>query len=108
MDKNIKFRIGKYLFFPALQTLKLGQKTVKLAKKQNSLLLLLYRKKNRYLSREEALQEIWESDSFYTARSMDVYICSLRKILKEDPEVSLVTKRGVGHMLKVPSALDDD
>ena len=49
MDKNTKYRIGSYLFFPVLKLLKSGQRTVKLPEKQNALLLLLYEKRNKYL-----------------------------------------------------------
>ena len=108
MDKNTKYRIGSFLFFPVLKLLKSGQRTLKLSEKQNALLLLLYEKRNKYLSRNEALRKIWENDSFYTARSMDVYICALRQKLKDDPEVRIMTKRDTGHMLVVPSALDDE
>jgi len=51
------------------------------------------------LTRSEALTEIWNNDSYFNARSMDVYIVKLRKYLKQDPTVGLINVHGVGFKL---------
>jgi DNA helicase-2/ATP-dependent DNA helicase PcrA len=45
------------------------------------------------------LQKIWKDDSYFAARSMDVYITKLRKYLKADPTVEIVNVHGVGFKL---------
>ena len=54
---------------------------------------------NDVLPREQALQLIWHEDSYFTARSMDVYIAKLRKYLKEDPAVEIINIHGQGYRL---------
>ena len=46
-----------------------------------------------------ALKLIWGDDSYFNARSMDVYITKLRKYLKEDPSVEIVNVHGRGFKL---------
>ena len=54
---------------------------------------------NNVLDRSVALNKIWYDDSYFNARSMDVYITKLRKYLKEDPDVELINVHGVGFKL---------
>ena len=51
--------------------------------------------------REMALKRIWGTDDYFTARSMDVYITRLRKILSEDPHVNIKNIHGAGFQLVV-------
>ena len=43
--------------------------------------------------------DLWGDDSFFNARSMDVFITKLRKKLKADPSVQIVNLRGIGYKL---------
>jgi two-component system OmpR family response regulator len=54
---------------------------------------------NEVLERSTALNKIWNDDSYFNARSMDVYIVKLRKYLKEDPSVELINVHGIGFKL---------
>lgn len=56
---------------------------VVLTKKELTILLLLAQNKGRYFSREEILQQAWESDTFVGDRSVDVHIARIRKKLGE-------------------------
>jgi DNA-binding response OmpR family regulator len=44
---------------------------------------------------------VWYEDSYFNARSMDVYVTKLRKYFKDDPNVELVNVHGVGFKLLV-------
>jgi len=66
------------------------------------LLRLLCDNLNEVLDRSVALNKIWNDDSYFNARSMDVYITKLRKFLKDDPEVELINVHGVGFKLIGP------
>jgi len=74
---------------------------VELTSKENDLLLLLCRRKNQLLEREEALKAVWGDDSYFSGRSMDVYITRLRKYLKEDPNIRVDNVHGRGFQLTV-------
>ena len=54
---------------------------------------------NDVLERSIALNKIWSDDSYFNARSMDVYIVKLRKYLKEDPSVELINVHWIGFKL---------
>lgn len=53
------------------------------------------------VSRSFALKLIWGDDTYFNARSMDVYMTKLRKILKDDPSVQLINLHGEGFRLSV-------
>ena len=91
--------IGKYLFDYNRQILTIGEKEMKLTSKEAGLLRLLCTNANHVLERSVALNKIWQDDSYFNARSMDVYIVKLRKYLKEDPAVELINVHGVGFKL---------
>jgi len=91
--------IGNYTFEYNRQTLSIHGKEHKLTSKEAGLLRLLCLHANDVLDRKTALREIWNDDSYFNARSMDVYIVKLRKYLKEDPQVELINVHGVGFKL---------
>ncbi len=91
--------IGNYAFEYNRQTLTIHGKEQKLTSKEAGLLRLLCLHANDVLDRSTALREIWNDDSYFNARSMDVYIVKLRKYLKEDPQVELINVHGVGFKL---------
>jgi two-component system OmpR family response regulator len=102
VDTNQKvFKIGKYLFDAEKQHIVLGENQTKLTTKEADLLKLLCLHSNRMLDRSFALKSIWRDDSYYNARSMDVYITKLRKLLKDDPTIEIINVHGKGFKLLV-------
>lgn len=71
----------------------------KLTSKENELLRLLASELNHTVSRSHALKIIWGDDSYFNARSMDVYLSKIRKLLREDPNMQIVTLHGEGFKL---------
>lgn len=71
----------------------------KLTSKENELLRLLVSELNQTVSRSHALKLIWGDDSYFNARSMDVYLSKIRKLLKDDPKVEIITLHGEGFKL---------
>lgn len=97
-EQNI-FTIGKYIFDYSHQTLMLNNESQKLTSKEAELLKLLAENLNGILDRSIALNRIWNDDSYFNARSMDVYIAKLRKYLKDDPDIELLNVHGIGFKL---------
>ena len=77
----------------------MGKEEVKLTSKESALLKLLCQNLNEVVDRSLALNKIWFDDSYFNARSMDVYITKLRKYLKMDPTVELINVHGIGFKL---------
>lgn len=98
--ENNQFTIGKYKFDYNYQTLTLdGEEPQRLTSKESELLRLFCINFNQLIDRSSTLQKIWKDDSYFAARSMDVYITKLRKYLKGDPSVQIVNVHGVGFKL---------
>lgn len=96
------FRIGKYTFDTQKQVLVADGKMQKLTTKECDLLSLLCRHVNEILERNFALKSIWVDDNYFNARSMDVYITKLRKLLKDDPDIEIINIHGKGYKLIAP------
>lgn len=93
------FNIGKYTFDYISQTLNDGVAIAKMSGKEADLLRLLCIRKNQILTREEALLKIWNDDSYFNGRSMDVYLSKIRKYLKGDESIEIINVHGKGFKL---------
>ncbi len=93
------FHIGNFVFNFNDQTLSTDHEVLKLTTKEAHLLKLLCQNKNKTLNRSAALKIIWGDDSYFNARSMDVYITKLRKYLKIDERLNILTVHGEGFKL---------
>jgi len=95
------FKLGSYIFDAPRHLLKKNNESRKLTSKEADLLLLLCENMNETLERSVALRKVWYEDSYFNARSMDVYITKLRKYFKDEPKVELLNVHGVGFKLMV-------
>ena len=93
--------LGDFLYYPAKLRLVFQGKEQKFTPKENELMKLLCENLGRPVSRSYALKLIWGDDTYFNARSMDVYMTKLRKLLKEDPRVQLMNLHGEGFRLSV-------
>lgn len=99
-SQQTKFTIGKYDFDYDLQQLKWDDDGHRhLTSKESQLLRLFCEKMNQVTERSLALKLIWNEDTHWNARSMDVYITRLRQYLKEDPSVQIKNIHGKGYRL---------
>ena len=93
------FNLGKYKFDYNRRALIFKSEEKKLTAKEADLLRLLCLYKNQTLERSKALVNIWNDDSYFNSRSMDVYISKLRGYLKNDPKIEIVNLHGTGFKL---------
>jgi two-component system, OmpR family, response regulator len=102
----VVFNIGAFVFDAQKQVLTIDGENKKLTTKESELLRLLASNANNILERNYALKSIWEDDNYFNARSMDVYITKLRKLLKDDPNVAIINIHGKGYKLITPQGGD--
>jgi DNA-binding response OmpR family regulator len=95
------YEIGQLLFYPKRQVLQFKSQQTELSFKESELLKLLILHRDQILNRQTALRQIWGDDSIYNARSMDVFMTKLRKLLSLDPSVQILTIRGIGYKLVI-------
>lgn len=103
-EKN-EFTVGNYHFNYLLQILEINGVQQKLTSKEADLLKLLCLHLNGVLDRTFALNAIWHDDSYFNARSMDVYITKLRKYLREDDRIEIINVHGKGFKLIVKNEI---
>lgn len=97
-----QFEFGDFRFDYATRQLTHAGKAKRLTTRESELLRLLCLHQNQILKREEALKKIWGDDSYFNARSMDVFITKLRKYLKADPRLEIMNVHGMGYKLITP------
>ncbi len=103
IPQNEEIQIGKYYFNTIRLELKVCNSVQQLTEKEASLLLFLFENKNQLLKREVILKAIWDTDDFFSGRSMDVFISRLRKYFKEDQTISIESKRNLGLEFRIMS-----
>jgi len=96
-----KFVIGKCNFDYSTMELTSAEKNITLTNLENELLYRLITNKNMVLQRQRVLLDLWGDDTFFAARSMDVFITKLRKHFSDDDTISIVNIRGVGYKMIV-------
>lgn len=100
-DIPTRFEIGEYQFDSVRQLLNHRDEERKLTARESELLALLCLHVNKVLERDYALKEIWGDSSYFSGRSMDVFVSKLRKYLKHDSKVNIMSIHGRGLRLVV-------
>jgi len=73
-----------------------GSEKINLTKTEFNILVLLIMNKNRIISRDEFIDDIWRKTPFITERTVDVHITRLRKKLGKKASF-IVNKQGFGY-----------
>lgn len=95
---NIRF--GIFELDPTTYELFGDDGSVQIMRGREALVLeMLARNINNTVSCEEILNVLWKDTGFYSLRSLQVHIVSLRKILSPDPDLTLINVRGYGYRL---------
>jgi len=91
---NDQLTIGELEIDKTSYTVKVDKKEVVLPKKEFELLYFLMQNPNKVFNREELLKNIWGTDVYVLARTVDVHI---RKIREKIGEEYIKTIKGVGY-----------
>lgn len=86
--------IGDLVIDRSSYTIKMNGKEISLPKKEFELLYFLAQNPNKVFGRDELLQNIWGSDVYVLARTVDVHIRKVREKIGED---YIKTVKGVGY-----------
>lgn len=97
---NDEFSISDtVLKFKTLELISGGRRE-KLTLKEAQLLRYFISNRNKLLTREDILTEIWGEDDYFLGRSMDVFISRLRKYISGDRNIDIRTICGTGFILE--------
>ncbi|HEU4719021.1 MAG TPA: response regulator transcription factor, partial [Bacteroidia bacterium] len=95
------FLFGRWKFETAGRVLHDGKENFRLSPREAELLLALLGEKNSVVKKSVILKKIWGDDSYYNARSMDVYVTRLRGRFRNDPAVVIESVYGTGIKISV-------
>jgi len=95
-DEMVEYTAGSFRFIPKRQTLQMPQGTIELTFKESMILSTLFAHRNQVVSRNHLMQKVWDSETIYNSRSLDVYINRLRKYFDNSPN-KILTLKGVGY-----------
>ena len=96
-----RFYLGEYAFDYSRQELCWRTETWRMTEKENEVLYLLCRHQNQILRRDDAVEKIYGKKDYFLGRSFDVFISKLRKMLQNDPRISIENVFRVGFILSV-------
>ena len=102
--KSIDFKrikLGSYEFdYERFQLFRENER-INLSHRENELILLLSQHVNKKLDRREILNKLWGDDSIYNSRNLDVYMRKLRVYFEKDPQIKIITLRGIGYHFSI-------
>lgn len=93
--------IGRFKFNFQMRVLDIDGNCTQLSPREAELLKMLCADDYGIVPRSKALMQLWGEDSYFTARSMDVYITRLRRYLKADPTINIVNIQRKGFRIVV-------
>lgn len=93
-NESSQIKIGDLIIDRSSYTIKVKGREVSLPKKEFELLFFLAQNPNKVFKRDELLQNIWGSDVYVLARTVDVHIRKVREKIGED---YISTVKGVGY-----------
>lgn len=100
-SNSMSFSIGKMIFDYALRQLTCNGVIKNLSTKENELLRIFCESRNTVVNRSRLLVEVWGRDDYFVSKSLDVYITRLRKLLKDDPDISIQNYHSFGYKMIV-------
>jgi DNA-binding response OmpR family regulator len=95
------YKIGSYTYHLKNRQLLHDGNTLHLTKKEARVLQMLCEAKGQLVESDKILREVWGENTYFTRRSMDVYISKLRKYLSTDDTVNIQNMHGSGYILEV-------
>ena len=93
-NASSQIKIGELLIDRTSYTIHVKGKEISLPKKEFELLFFLAQNPNKVFSRDDLLQNIWGSDVYVLARTVDVHIRKVREKIGDD---YITTVKGVGY-----------
>ena len=100
LESHIK--IGSYTLEAEKLLLTHPNEKVRLTIREKDLLLYLLKQNNQTIKRDDILDQLWETNDYFTGRSLDVFISRIRKYFRHDEQIKIQSIRGVGFEIEFP------
>jgi DNA-binding response OmpR family regulator len=99
---NKEVFLGEFVFNTDSRMLRRENEQQKLTPREADILWILYENKGKVVKRSDLLEKLWGTSDFFTSRSLDVFVSTLRKYLAQDPNVRIETVHGEGLRFSFP------
>lgn len=96
-------KIGDYLLDTQKLLLSHPNGNVRMTVREQELLLYLLKHNHTTITRNNILDNLWETNDYFTGRSLDVFISRLRKYFSNDSKVKIQSLRGIGFEIDFPA-----
>lgn len=100
---EVQIKIGQYLLDTQKLSLSHPDGNIRLTVREQELLLYLLKHNHTMITRDNILDHLWETNDYFTGRSLDVFISRLRKYFSNDEEVKIQSLRGIGFEVDFPT-----
>ncbi|MGH2531492.1 MAG: response regulator [Thermomicrobiales bacterium] len=108
-EADVAVRFEDVALDPAAREVHRGERAIAMTMLEFDLLAYFLSHPRRVLTREHLLDAVWGADVVVTSNAVDVYVGYLRQKLEAAGEPRLIqTVRGVGYVLRVDHAPDDE
>jgi two-component system, OmpR family, response regulator RegX3 len=106
-DEAGPIEIGELRLDPAKREVTKDGRALELSRKEYELLALLMQNAGTVVTRQQALEDVWDTTWFGSTKTLDVHVSGLRRKLGDDSSEPrfLHTVRGVGFRLAAPDEL---
>ncbi len=98
-----QIKIGAYFLDTEKLLLTHTEGNIRLTIREQQLLLYLLKHNQKTIKRDDILDNLWETNDYFTGRSLDVFISRLRKYFIHDPEIKIQSLRGIGFEIYFPA-----
>ena len=96
------FKIGEYSLDSEKLLLTHRNEKVRLTLREKDLLLYLLKQNKQTIKRNDILDNLWETNDYFTGRSLDVFISRIRKYFRHDEQIKIQSIRGIGFEIDFP------
>lgn len=93
--------VGILQFSPKKQALITPSRNIDLSARESTLLDVLFKHKGTLVTKDTIAELVWGGAEYLNAQSLDVFMHNLRKYLSDDPNIKIVTMRGMGYILEI-------
>ena len=97
----MKYQIGNYILDTSKNLLSYESEEEKLSFRETELIRRLFENKDVVVPREEIIKTYWKDDTYFTGRSLDVFISRIRKYFVKDERIRITNVRGVGYVMNI-------
>jgi len=97
-----QYKIGSYILDTEKLLLSHPNEKIRLTIREKDLLLYLLKFNHKTIKRDDILNNLWETNDYFTGRSLDVFISRLRKYFQHDDKIKIQSLRGIGFEIDFP------